>query len=255
MPLAALHAAEADDSKADSKSKANKPETVHLFDGIKDGRLEVKFITLDSRKANLLIHNTTKQPLSVDLPDAFAGVPVLAQFGGGGGGQFGGGGGGLGGGGGGGQSVGGGGGGLGGGGGGFGGGGGGQFNVPAERVGKLQVKTVCLEHGKPEPRAAMSYSIVPIEEFSQDAELQELLTLVGTGSFSPGAEQAAAWHISNKMSWEELANKRIQRANGTSQRYFSIPQLREATALVSIAKQKAAQRESKSPGELTAATP
>ena len=129
-------------SPADAGAAA--AESVGLFDAIEAGRVDVTFIAKSDRAARILITNREKQPIHLRLPEAFAGVPVLAQFGGGGGGRggggggLGGGGGGLGGGGGGQQSVGGGlgggGGGLGGGGlGGGGGGGGGIFSVPPEK--------------------------------------------------------------------------------------------------------------------------
>jgi len=137
------------------------PASVDLFDGMDRGDVEVVFIPLGAEKANLLVTNKTDKPLFVRLPDAFAGVPVLAQGGGFGGGGFGGGGGGLGGGGiggggGGGQALGGGGGGgFGGGGGGFGGGGGGfgggggVLRIAPNRKTKTTVQTVCLEHADP----------------------------------------------------------------------------------------------------------
>lgn len=220
-------------------------EKVDLFQAIEDGQVEAKFIPKDSKQANLIIKNKTKKPLSVELPDAFAGVPVLGQALGGVGGV----GGGFGGGG---QAVGGGfgGGGLGGGAGGAGGAGaGGFFNVAPEKVGQLEVNTVCLEHGKPEPRAAMEYKVVPIEKFSNDTTLHEMLKLFATGRVPFAAAQAAAWNLSSKMSWQELAAKRIKRLNGASQPYFHPQQLRMAMQLVLMAKQRADSQED--PGKET----
>src|SRR5690606_25549548 len=57
---------------------------VNLFDAMEKGDIEVKFIPRDATRANLLVENKTKQPLHVHLPDAFAAVPIQAQFGGGG---------------------------------------------------------------------------------------------------------------------------------------------------------------------------
>ena len=45
-------------------------------------------------------------------------------------------------------------------------GGGGLFNVPAEKVGKIKVVTVCLEHGKIEPNSRVVYELRPIESFT-----------------------------------------------------------------------------------------
>src|SRR5690606_4769250 len=69
-------------------------QTVEFFQAMKDGQLNVKFIPENDEAANVLIENKTDKPLNVKLPEAFAGVPVLAQLGGmgGGGGMMGGGG-------------------------------------------------------------------------------------------------------------------------------------------------------------------
>jgi len=82
-------------------------ETVEMFAGIESGQIAVKLIPKDATQCRVLIENKTKQPLNVKLPEVFASVPVLAQFGnnnnnnnnGGGGGNQGGMGGGMGGGG------------------------------------------------------------------------------------------------------------------------------------------------------------
>ena len=122
---------------------------VEFFEAVEAGKINAKFIALNDHEAKLIVTNNTKQPLNLRLPDAFAGVPVAAQFGGGGGARGGGGGARGGGGrssssGGGGQqqSVGGGGGGGGIGGGG-GGGGGGFFSVPPEKTEKFELDDWC----------------------------------------------------------------------------------------------------------------
>lgn len=51
-----------------------------------DGVVEVKFIANDSRSAQVVVTNRGDRPLTLRLPAAFAGVPVLAQMGMGGGG-------------------------------------------------------------------------------------------------------------------------------------------------------------------------
>ena len=228
-------------------AKSDAAAEIELFDGIQSKQLEVKVIALGSHRANVIIENKTHEPVMVRLPDVFAAVPVLGQFGGqfgggqaGGGGQFGGGqagglfGGGQGGGagqgaggqGGGGQGLGGGfgggqGGGLGGGQGGggqfgggqFGGGGGqlgggrGMFRVEADRPGKLQVAMVCLEHGKPDPNPRMKYTLVPLEQLNSDPKVSELCKLLADGKVAQNIAQAAAWNIANGMTWEALAKK------------------------------------------------
>ena len=217
------------------KPKAFNPadETVEMFEAIEADQIEVKLIPKDSTQSRVLVKNKTDKPLNVKLPEAFAGMPVAAQFGGGGGG-FGGGG--FGGGGfGGGPGGGGGGGGFGGGprggggggggsqsiGGGMGGMGGGMFNIPAEAVGDVKVATVCLEHGKKEPNARMTYEIRPIESFTDKEEVKVLCQMLGEGEIPQRSAQAAAWHLSNDMSWQDLASEKIERANGAVQSYFN----------------------------------
>ena len=56
-------------------------DEVELFAGIEQRKLEVKLIPRDDMQCRLLISNKTDKPLSVKLPDSFAGVPVLAQVG------------------------------------------------------------------------------------------------------------------------------------------------------------------------------
>lgn len=230
-------------------------EEVDLFKGMESGQLKVKLIPQNAFGGNVLIENTTDKPLTVKLPQAAVGVPKhLAQFGGGGGfgggGQGGFGGGGLGGGGlggGGQQQTGGGFGGQGGGlgGGGLGGGGGGFFgggaaSIPPEQIGSIPFNSVCLQHGKPDPTVKAEYVLVPVEKFSDDPVLKELLVAVGTGKLDAQAAQAAAWHLTDKMSWEQLANKALQHTGGAPPTpYFTQAQLFGAQALLAQAKKKA----------------
>ena len=192
-----------------------------MFQAMRAGDIEVKLIPKDSTEARVLIENKTKRPLNVKLPDAFAGVPVLAQIGGldpagglggrgardrdtGGGAQPMGGGmmGGM-------------------GGMGMGMGMGGMMNVAPEKVGNLKVATVCLAHGKPEPRPKIPYEIKPIGEFTDNAEIHAICRMVGAGEVNQRAAQAAAWHFTDGMGWQELAAKQLRSANGTSRPYFS----------------------------------
>ena len=221
--------------------------TVEMFEAIEKGDIAVKLIPKDSTLCRVLIENKTDKPLNVKLPATFAGVPALAQFGGGGmGGRGGGnrGGGGMGGGGQN-QSMGGGmgGGGMGGGGMGGMGGGGGMFNVPPEKVGQLKVTTVCLEHGKDEPRAAIPYEIKPLESVTTKAGVEELCQSLGNGQLNQRAAQVAAWHLNNDMSWQELAAKRFSFANGTSRPYFSSAEIQGGMRIAATAKMMAEQRQ------------
>jgi len=232
-------------------TKIDKLNSVGLFSAMQAGQIEVQFIPKNSKQATVLVRNNTKKPLTIQLPAVFAGVPVLHQFGGGGmggGGMGGMGGGGMGGGGmGGGQGMMGGGGmggGMGGGGmgGGMGGGGmgGGMFNLAPEKVRKLRFTTVCLEHGKKEPNPRTKYVIIPIEMFPQKAEVIELGKMLSTGKLDQTAAQAAVWHYTNGMSWNQLANKvGVEHLNGTKEPYFQRHQLNTAIRLSAIAQWRA----------------
>jgi len=237
-------------SAAERRGKAIKPgqfnpqnETVEMFQAIEDGQIGVKIIPKDSTRSQVMIENKTKQPLNVKLPEAFAAVPVLAQIGGvgnvggnnnrnNGGNQ-----------------------GMGGGMGGMGMMGGGMFNVAPEKVGKLKVPTVCLEHGKAEPRPAIPYEIKPIESFTDKPKVHQLCRMLGTGQIPQRAAQVAAWHLNNDMSWQQLAAKRIEHVNGTSEPYFSPHEIRGGMQIAAMAAKLAEQQEKSSPGETdTAAT-
>lgn len=211
-------AKDADESKAStprSRARAaqndvDRANAVELFGGVNDGKIEMKFIAKSDREARVILTNKTDKPMTIRLPEAFAGVPVLNQRpGGGGGGNFGGGGGGnFGGGGGGNQGIGGGfgGGGLGGGGLG-GGGGGGFFSIPPEQTARLDVAVVCLDHGLRDPSSSKPYQMVPIEQYVNRPAVIELVKAFGRGELQHGAAQAAAWHLNNDLSWAELAAK------------------------------------------------
>ncbi len=221
--------------KVDRETTEAPAKSVEFFKAMEDGELEVKFIAKNDHAARVLITNTTKQPLDIEMPEAFAGVPVLAQIGGGGfgGGGRGGGGGGLGGGGGGQQSV--GGGGLGGGGGGL-GGGGGQFSIPPEETAKINVAVVCLDHGLRDPSSSRPYKIVRADEHLDKPEVIELLKAFGRGGLDHQSVQAAAWHLNNDMGWDQLAAK-LQGTRRSPSRppYFSRQQIQAGIAYASEA--------------------
>ena len=267
LPLEAKEGASAK-SKRRVKSKKVEPTVVGLFEGMESGEIEVKFVPANAERATVVLKNKTDKPMQVKLPEAFAGVPVQAQFLGGGGmggglGGLGGGGGlgGFGGGGlgGGGQGLGGGfgGGGMGGfGGGGLGGFGGGGFggglmNLPPEKPRRIKVATVCLEHGKKDPNPRMKYTIVPIEKFTKKKEVIELCKLLGTGRINRDAAQAAAWHFMDNMSWQQLANKvGVVHLNGMREPFFSPQEIAVGMRIAAYCRQRVAllEQQEKSPG-------
>lgn len=228
---------------------ASAKDPVGLFDGMKNGTIEGKVVPLSDHQARIFITNKTDQPLSIKLPDAFAAVP-LAQFGGGGGGRGGGGGGGRsssrsssssgsqn-------QSS---GGGLGGSGGG-GGGGGGLFSVPPEKTAEIDAETLCLDHGLRDPSPSVPYKLVPADEHVDRPAVVELLKAFGRGELDHQAAQAAAWHLNNDMSWDELAAQQTGTKRSINRRpYFTAEQLKAATiySTAAVAKAEEAAREKK----------
>jgi len=139
-------------------------------------------------------------------------------------------------------------------GGGMGGMGMGMMNVPPEKVGKMKVTTVCLEHGKPEPRAAMKYEIKPIEEFTDRPAVHELCRMLGSGRISQRAAQVAAWHLNNDMSLQQLAAKRIEYANGGGHPYFSPQEIRAGIQIIAMAQKMAEERAKQAGSTETAST-
>ncbi len=215
-------------------------EHVGLFDGAKKGAIGIKVVANNSFGGRILIENLSQKPLTVDMPEAFVGVQVLRQFGGGGMGMGGMGRGGMGMGGMG-QSMGMGMGGMGMGGMGMGGMGGmgmggGMFSVPPERIVQIPFHSVCLEHGKTDPDPTMHYTLIPIEQYTKDENLAALITLIGTRQIDPLVAQAAAWNLSSKMSWEELASKPSSEIGYQDYPYFSAQALNQAQMLVAEAR-------------------
>jgi hypothetical protein len=239
-------------------------ESVEMFQAMKAGDIDVKLFLKDSTGGTVTITNKSKKPLTIKLPEAFAGVPIQAQFGGGmmgggmgmggmGGGMMGGGMGGMN------QGFGGGmmGGGMGGGmmggrGGMMGGGmGGGFFNVAPEKAGKLKVVGVCLDHGKKDPNPRVVYDVKPIEVLAKDPQLIEVVKMIARGEVRQHAGQAAAWHLANGLTWEQLAAKiGAKHLNGSTEPYFTREDLASAMRMEGEANRRADQLPPKSsPGE------
>jgi hypothetical protein len=233
---------------AASPARPTKPEpakTVDLFAGMDTGEVEAVIIFKDSTEGTVMIKNKSDQPLTVKMPEAFAGVPILAQRRGGGGGVGGmglGGGGGLGGSGGGSQGMMGGmGGGMMGGMGGMGGGmGGGMFNVAPDKVQKIKIAGVCMDHGLNDPNPRIPYKPVPAESYAKDPAVTELVKLMLRGQIDQHSAQAATWHLQNGLTWEELANKiGVKHIGGLKEPYFTKANLERAFVAARVAKEEA----------------
>jgi len=241
LPLVAAAAA------PEKKTAKESPKVVELFAGMESGEIEVNVFPKDATKGTVTIKNNTDKPLTVKVPPALAGVPVLAQLccplggggcpGGGGGGNQGFGGGMMGG--------------MMGGMGGMGMGGmgmGGMFNVAPEKVAKVKLVTVCLDHGKEDPNPHIEYKLVPIEKYAKDPAVTEVIKLMLAGKIDQHSAQAAAWHLQNGLSWKELATKiGAKHLNGIVEPYFTPVHLQRALAATKEARRRATAAESQSP--------
>jgi hypothetical protein len=213
--------------KAKSSKTAVETVQTELFDAVKADQVEVKLIPKDSTECNVQIINKTDKQLSVKLPNAFAGVPILAAGGGtsststrstSSSSNS--------------QGV----------GGGYGSMGGGYMNIAPEKVAHFKLPVVCLDHGKQEPRASVKYEMRPIESYTSKPGVQELCTMLGNGQISQKVAQAATWYLNNDVSWETLASKRNTHINGTSEPVYSPQELQMAMRLATQAVQTAQQR-------------
>jgi hypothetical protein len=97
------------------------------------------------------------------------------------------------------------------------------------------VSTVCLNHGQPEPRAAIPYEIRPLDSVSDKPEVREICRLLSAGKVSQHVAQAAAWHFANGMSWEQIAAEHYRYANGGGSPYFTPREIYAAMQLASVA--------------------
>jgi len=88
------------------------------------------------------------------------------------------------------------------------------FELAAGKSRSFSVTTVCLQHGRPEPHARMAYRLVALDEFSTEPRLAALIDALARGELSQRVAQAAAWHITDGLSWEQLAAKQIDHAGG-----------------------------------------
>jgi hypothetical protein len=113
-----------------------------------------------------------------------------------------------------------------------------------------------MEHGKEEPRPSVKYVIKPVEAFSKDPVVYQTLKLFAEKKINQRVAQAAAWHVSSKLTWEQLAAKEIKRIGQVPQPYFSPQELRAAMQLVEAAKieaEKQPKTKTTSPGETSRA--
>lgn len=226
------------------------PETVQFFEAMAGGQISVKVIAKSSCEANVMVTNTSGKPLSVKMPEALAARPVLAQFGQ----QFGqpprgnnnfppaanapdnktpqtigmgfpqlfgpnnmmqqnnfmqnnrmqnnplfpnnrqngrnnnmfpp-----------------------------------GLFNIAPEQTVKLEATAVCLNHGNPNPRAAIPYEIKPLADVTDKPGVAQVCALLSDPKTDRTQVQLAAWNLANDMSWDKIRAIRYRSMAGFQPRY------------------------------------
>ncbi|MBA4017225.1 MAG: hypothetical protein C0483_08635 [Pirellula sp.] len=110
--------------------------------------------------------------------------------------------------------------------------------MAAEKVGEVPFVSVCLEHGKADPRAAMKYEMRSPESIGMKPEVRETIKLLVDGKVTQRVAQVLAWHHQNEMSFEELAAKTLKPLNGPEVPYFHPEEIQAAMqAKAYIAKQ------------------
>jgi hypothetical protein len=232
-----------------AKSPATSGTEVELFAAINAGELEVKLFLKDASGGTAVLKNLSARPLTIRLPEAVGAAPVAAQFFGPGPGAPGAGPGGVGNNAGlaGNQNV----------GGAFQPGGNnnrnggpfgpGLFNIEAGKERKLKICSVCLEHGKDEPNPRLAYELRPLAAVCDKPEVRQLVATLATGDVDHQVVQAAAWHLANGMSWNELAKlPKYRHLNGITERYFTAKEIERARGHVDAS--KTAARDAKSLG-------
>jgi len=229
-------------------------DEVDLFAAIERGEIIATVHVRNAEQLNLALENKTDRKLAVRLPDAFAAVPVHAQFqpgnfqnfnqnnnnagnqgvglpggplnqgpnqginGGNGNGIF--------------NNP-------------------GIFHVPPGKIVRAKRPCVCLEHGKDDPQPRIDYELRPIEQVIDDPQVAAMLSLLAMGA-KQRVVQLAVWHRANGVSWDDLAAKRIDRLRGPDAPQYTSAEIETAQTLVKEIARGVKDAPVPSPGEVSA---
>jgi hypothetical protein len=109
----------------------------------------------------------------------------------------------------------------------------GSFILTPDRVVQLKVLSVCLDRGRPGPGPEFRYVVRPLSEVTGILGVYEICRMLGRGELSHRAAQAAAWHLANRLSWKELgAEPRRQYPGMGTQGAFTREELLDAKQAV-----------------------
>ena len=121
---------------------------------------------------------------------------------------------------------------------------GGGWLIAPEKTVKEKVRTVCLEHGKKEPRSGQDYAIVPIRHFTDNKTTEALCEMLADDSVDQQAIQVAVWNQECEVSFDELASKVYQPTSNVVPRpWFNKDQLIAGSELIEKAQVRAAELE------------
>ena len=79
--------------------------------------------------------------------------------------------------------------------------------------------------------------------------------MVSAGKIDQRAAQAAAWHLADHMSWEQLLDKKIHHLIGGDEIYFTQAEIREAMQLTDRAMKAADARQQPGATTISSKTP
>ena len=105
---------------------------------------------------------------------------------------------------------------------------GGIFNIPAGRAIKIKADCVCLEFGKPEPDTRMKYELKPLASVCDKPELVAVLQSLGKEQIDQRVAQAAAWHLTNDLSWDKLVSLVEREVGGVKEMQFQTSEVAAA---------------------------
>ena len=86
----------------------------------------------------------------------------------------------------------------------------------------------------------MKYKSVPLSSFTQKPEVIESCKMLGKGKVDQAVAQAAAWHFTDGLTWQQLVNKiGVKHINGMTEPFFTPQQVRAAMRLAAIVRERA----------------
>ena len=102
----------------------------------------------------------------------------------------------------------------------------------------------------------MNYTITKLSDFNKDPVLEEILKMVSNGQLDSQSAQAATWHITDKMSWEQLAAKSTPHIGRPATLYFTSENISRAQQIFStaVARVNENEKQSKSTNKAASAT-